>query len=114
MIYLTDNTNIAPELRIVLKRLAALFGTSNFEEYMSVLGGLALKSLQLHQGIEELCSHLRPDVVALVDVFTPPDFILNSSLGRSYGEIYKELQNKFADSMNLWKLLLKKPIIFRL
>jgi len=113
MIYLTDNTNIAPELRIVLKRLAALFGTSNFEEYMSVLGGRYC-SLQLHQGIEELCSHLRPDVVALVDVFTPPDFILNSSLGRSYGEIYKELQNKFADSMNLWKLLLKKPIIFRL
>ncbi|RXM36294.1 Peroxisomal acyl-coenzyme A oxidase 3 [Acipenser ruthenus] len=34
---------------------------------------------------------LKDDVVALVDVIAPPDFILNSPIGKADGEIYKNL-----------------------
>ncbi|MGH0178553.1 UNVERIFIED_CONTAM: hypothetical protein FKN15_012831 [Acipenser sinensis] len=36
-------------------------------------------------------SQLKDDAVALVDVIAPPDFILNSPIGKADGEIYKNL-----------------------
>ena len=119
MIHLIDDTSIAAELRIVLKRLAALFGTFNLEKHASVLcsgGGYlqASSTSSMHRAVQELCRQLKPDAVALVDAIAPTDFILNSALGRSDGKVYDELQKKFAGSMgqrpSWWKLIVDNPI----
>lgn len=34
---------------------------------------------------------LKDDAVALVDVFAPPDFILNSPIGKASGEVSKPI-----------------------
>lgn len=34
---------------------------------------------------------LKDDAVALVDVFAPPDFILNSPIGKANGEVRKPI-----------------------
>lgn len=34
---------------------------------------------------------LKDDAVALVDVFAPPDFILNSPIGKASGEVRKPI-----------------------
>jgi acyl-CoA oxidase len=39
-----------------------------------------------------LYSKLKPEAVALVDVLAPPDFALNSVLGKSDGKVYENLQ----------------------
>lgn len=45
------------------------------------------------QGILKLLSILKDDCVALVDSLAPPDFILNSALGMSDGNVYKHIQS---------------------
>lgn len=49
-------------------------------------------TLIIREGILKLCEELKPDAVPLVDAIAPPDFILNSCLGRSDGQVYKHLQ----------------------
>lgn len=41
--------------------------------------------------VDELLSALRPQAVPLVDSFKLPDYLLNSALGRSDGEVYRAL-----------------------
>ena len=43
----------------------------------------------------ELAMDLKRDAVALADVLAPPDFILNSALGHSDGNVYKHMQHSF-------------------
>lgn len=43
----------------------------------------------IKEEIVNLCSILKDDAVALVDVLAPPDFILNSALGMSDGRVSK-------------------------
>lgn len=121
MIHLVDDPNIAPQLRIVLKRLAALFGAFHLEKHASVLSRGYFQpacTLTLQCAVEQLCTQLKPDAVALVDAIAPTDFILNSALGRSDGQIYEELQKKFQSSMaqrpSWWKFILEKPILSHL
>ena len=116
MIELTDDVSVATELRVVLKRLAALFGTFHLEKHMSVLAQGYFEpssSVVLHAAIEELCAQIKPDAVALVDAIAPPDFILNSVLGRSDGLVYQHLEQEFADSMkqrpSWWQFVLQQP-----
>lgn len=44
-------------------------------------------ALLLREAILQLCSQLKPESVALADVIAPPDFVLNSALGRSDGQV---------------------------
>nr|CAD7205745.1 unnamed protein product [Timema douglasi] len=46
------------------------------------------------RGILSLCSELKSESVALVDVLAPPDFILNSALGHSDGQLKTALGAK--------------------
>lgn len=50
--------------------------------------GLQPASL-LREAILQLCTQLKPEAVALADVLAPPDFILNSVLGSSDGNVSK-------------------------
>ncbi|KAJ8872737.1 hypothetical protein PR048_026352 [Dryococelus australis] len=46
----------------------------------------------LSDGIMQLCSSLKPEAVALVDAIAPPDFCFNSVLGKSDGQVYRNIQ----------------------
>ncbi|XP_012527960.2 peroxisomal acyl-coenzyme A oxidase 3 isoform X2 [Monomorium pharaonis] len=106
--------------REVLTKLCSLFGAVTLEKRLGDLygGGYAspnsnIDSL-LREGIIILCRDLVDNVVPLVDVLAPPDFVLNSALGMSDGEIYKHMKEWiFQDKQNLerpswWKEIRSK------
>ena len=41
------------------------------------------------EAIKQLTAQLRPQYIPLVEAFDIPDFVLNSSIGNSYGDIYE-------------------------
>jgi acyl-CoA oxidase len=41
-----------------------------------------------------LLAEIRPNAVALVDAFKFPDYLLNSSLGRSDGKVYEDMTDR--------------------
>uniref|UniRef100_A0A672YLP8 Acyl-coenzyme A oxidase n=1 Tax=Sphaeramia orbicularis TaxID=375764 RepID=A0A672YLP8_9TELE len=70
-------------LRPVLKKLFALYGLWSLNNHMATL-------YQGKHWMQGSCG-LKDDAVALVDVFAPPDFILNSPIGNADGQLYKNL-----------------------
>ncbi|XP_070508448.1 peroxisomal acyl-coenzyme A oxidase 3-like [Chironomus tepperi] len=84
----------------VLTKLLSLFGANLIStKYINVLyeGGFAdsngpnVNDL-LQTGILGLLVDLKNDAVSLVDAIAPPDFILNSPLGMSDGNVYRHLE----------------------
>lgn len=83
-------------LRPVLSKLCALYGLWSLSSHTaSLYQGNYLsgsKPAELMQtAILTLCSQLKDDAVALVDVLAPSDFILNSPIGNADGQLYKNL-----------------------
>uniref|UniRef100_A0A8C1GQY6 Acyl-coenzyme A oxidase n=1 Tax=Cyprinus carpio TaxID=7962 RepID=A0A8C1GQY6_CYPCA len=79
-------------LRSVLGRLCALYGLWTLTNHMAILyqGGYFSGRQPvdfIHTAILTLCGQLKDDAVALVDVIAPPDFILNSPIGKADGEV---------------------------
>ena len=55
---------------------------------------------ELQVKLEALCIRLKNDVIMAVDAIAPPDFILNSTIGQSEGELHENvLQDMFASAM---------------
>jgi acyl-CoA oxidase len=48
-------------------------------------------SIWIQNRLIDLCHELRNEAAALVDVFAPPDYILNSVLGVSDGKVYEAI-----------------------
>ncbi|MBN3316038.1 ACOX3 oxidase, partial [Atractosteus spatula] len=83
-------------LKPVLKNLSGLYGLWTLSNHMAILyqGGYLSRKQHadmIQNAILRLCSQLKDEAVALVDVIAPPDFILNSPIGKADGEIYKNL-----------------------
>lgn len=79
--------------REILTKLCSLFGAVTLEKRLGDLYGCGYASSSsnidgfLREGIISLCRDLLDNAVALVDVLAPPDFVLNSPLGMSDGEV---------------------------
>ncbi|XP_018317694.1 peroxisomal acyl-coenzyme A oxidase 3 isoform X2 [Mycetomoellerius zeteki] len=94
--------------REILIKLCSLFGAVTLEKRLGDLYGSGYASPNsnidnfLREGIIMLCRDLVDNAVALVDVLAPPDFILNSALGMSDGEVYEHIKEWiFKDKENL-------------
>ncbi|GAB1864324.1 Acyl-coenzyme A oxidase [Camponotus japonicus] len=105
--------------REVLTKLCSLFGAVTLEKRLGDLYGSGYASTDsnidnfLREGIITLCRDLLDNAVALVDVLAPPDFILNSPLGMSDGEVYKHIKEWLFKDKNLerpswWKEIRSK------
>ena len=96
---------LEPQIAAALRNLLLLFGLWSLEKHLGSLyqGGYAsgpLPSSLIREGILALCRSLKGDAVALVDAIAPPDFILNSCLGNSDGEVYKHLRLAMSECPN--------------
>ncbi|KAK5638779.1 hypothetical protein RI129_013074 [Pyrocoelia pectoralis] len=84
-------------LRTVLVKLFQLLGCWMLEQHMSklhiggyIIGPEPVTSLQ--NTVLTLCKELKNEAIGLIDAIACPDFMLNSILGNSDGEVYKHLQ----------------------
>jgi acyl-CoA oxidase len=81
-----------------LKLLFRLYSLFTMEAHAAefILSG-TLKTAQLSsmtKEIQTLMTEIRPHAVRLVDAWSIPDYLLNSSLGRSDGDVYNDLFRK--------------------
>uniref|UniRef100_A0A182NTI7 Acyl-coenzyme A oxidase n=1 Tax=Anopheles dirus TaxID=7168 RepID=A0A182NTI7_9DIPT len=85
--------------RQTLERLGALYGAGIILRHVGVFyqGGYfaaqpnAMALLQ--QAVLDLLPTLKRDAIAIVDAIAPPDFILNSPLGMSDGDVYRHMES---------------------
>lgn len=94
--FIDEQTN--PAIKSTLENLGKLYGLWSIEKHLAILyaGSYLSGSIPndiIKEEIVNLCSILKDDAVALVDVLAPPDFILNSALGMSDGRAYEHLQS---------------------
>ncbi|XP_053199785.1 peroxisomal acyl-coenzyme A oxidase 3 [Scomber japonicus] len=120
---LTTAQDTPAGLRPVLSKLCALYGLWSLSNHMATLyqGGYmsGRKPAEMFQmAILSLCSQMKDDAVALVDVFAPTDFILNSPIGNADGQLYKNLWstvmqgNQVLERPTWWKdFCSDKPVV---
>jgi len=90
-------TEAPQDLQPVLDKLCLLFGLWSLEKHLATLFEAKYfhdsfpAATSVRELILDLCGQLKDDAVALVDVFAPPDFILNSCLGASDGRVYEHI-----------------------
>ncbi|KJE92816.1 peroxisomal acyl-coenzyme A oxidase 3 [Capsaspora owczarzaki ATCC 30864] len=84
-------------LRGVLSKLLALFALWRLEGDIAVLREddfiTGQQAKLLKETVLALCLQVKDEAVSLVDAVAPPDQILFSPIGRSDGEVYKNLYN---------------------
>ncbi|GIY03208.1 peroxisomal acyl-coenzyme A oxidase 3 [Caerostris darwini] len=104
----------------VLTQLFQLYGLWSMEKHLSVFyeGNYCtnpLASQLIKEGILQLCEDIKDQAVSLADAISPPDFILNSSLGKSDGQVYKNLYECILNTPGAlerpawWREFLDKP-----
>ncbi|XP_053675462.1 peroxisomal acyl-coenzyme A oxidase 3 [Anopheles nili] len=92
------NLEAGPE-RTAMERLGSLYGASTVLRHVGLFyqggyfaaqpKGMAL----LQQAVLDLLPMIKRDAIALVDAIAPPDFILNSPLGMSDGDVYRHMES---------------------
>jgi hypothetical protein len=101
---------VPTELVPVLEQLSCLFALWSLEKHLPTLYDAGFfvppkdgpevpetsPSVNLRQNILMLCDQLKPNLLALVDAIAPSDFILNSALGCSDGQVYEHIFDSLA------------------
>lgn len=116
-----DGEKTPSDLQPVLGRLCSLYGLWSLERHLTTLyqGGYVTGSEApriIREAILHLCGELKNDAVTLVDVLAPTDFILNSPIGASDGEIYKNLYGammqgeKVMERPSYWQDFVTTPV----
>jgi acyl-CoA oxidase len=100
--FLQLNNDIDEKCKLILEKLLIIYILKLFEEYFGILfEGNYVQNGNINQWIQkhllDLCHELRHEIVALTDVFAPPDHILNSVLGNYDGKVYEAI-NKMIHS----------------
>ncbi|KAJ9594890.1 hypothetical protein L9F63_013815, partial [Diploptera punctata] len=83
--------------KAVLQKLCSLYGLWSLEKHLGTLYecGYATgpqPTRLIREGILQICLQLKPEAVALADAIAPPDFILNSVIGKSDGKLYQNIE----------------------
>ena len=88
--------------------MGILYGLWSLDSHSSILyesgyynGPEANRSIR--QTILQLCELIKPDAISIVDAIAPPDFILNSVLGYSDGDIYKHIYQAMKMNTNTFE-----------
>lgn len=89
------NLESQPALHRIMQDVFELFACHTMDLEAAdflVAAYLTPQQAELVRGkIDDLLPRLRPQAVALVDSFKLPDYLLNSALGRTDGEVYRAL-----------------------
>lgn len=98
-----DTSAFEKSEKVVLQKLGLLYGLFKLEKHLSHLFEFGMltdpsSGRNIQSLIVKLCEDLKSEAVSLSDVLAPPDFILDSPLGLSDGEIYKNLKASFEAS----------------
>ncbi|KAI7889076.1 acyl-CoA dehydrogenase/oxidase [Mucor mucedo] len=90
-----NNKPVDATLCQALQRVAILFCLSTLEQETSdfLTSGYIVpaQALMIKQHFISVLKSIRPDVVALVDAFGFPDYLLNSALGENEGDVYEKM-----------------------
>lgn len=94
-----------PEEQEVLKMLLSFYGLNVIVKHLPILyeGGFAVGELPAKlykEAILYLLPLIKREAITLVDAIAPPDFIINSPLGMSDGEIYKHMETRIMSAPN--------------
>lgn len=80
-----------------LFRLFALYTISQEGAEFLASGYVSARQYEIiKENVMALLHEIRPNAVALVDAFKFPDYLLNSSLGRYDGNVYKDMTERAA------------------
>ncbi|KAH8240830.1 hypothetical protein KR026_005838 [Drosophila bipectinata] len=108
----------------VLQQVLSFYGAHLVTKYAGIFyqGGYFQDSSQIQlfeQGILKLLPVLKEEAIALVDAIAPTDFILNSPLGMSDGNVYQHLQRTIVSTPGVyerphwWRDVTYKPYLQR-
>lgn len=92
------NLEAGPE-RSALERLGSLYGAGAILRHIGVFyqGGYFASQPNamalLQQAVLDLLPAIKQDAIAIVDAIAPPDFIVNSPLGMSDGDVYRHMES---------------------
>lgn len=93
--------------KTVLGRLLSLYGGNLVLKHIGHFyqGGFLTgpQSKLYENGILNILSQLKNDGVSLVDAVSPPDFVLNSPLGASDGNVYANLEGAITQSPEVFE-----------
>jgi acyl-CoA oxidase len=94
------NLNEQHAIKHVLEQLFRLFALHTISQEGAEFLASGYVSARQYEIVKEevmtLLREVRPNAVALVDAFKFPDYLLNSSLGRYDGNVYKDMTERAA------------------
>lgn len=113
--------DVTQELKDILHLLYLVYGYWCLDKHMTTFyeGGFDRSAEfvdKIRSNLLKKCSLLKDSAVSVADSIAPPDFALNSVIGRSDGKLYQNLQHEFMTNVGAlerpswWKDVLIKPV----
>lgn len=104
--YLKINEAPNDNIRNVLSRLFGLYGLTCLKTHVNYFymgkytNGSTEMGYLLQEGILKLCAELKDDSISLIDTIAPADCLVNSILGMSDGNVYKNFKSALLRTPN--------------